>query len=315
MQHTAHAKKTGHASNIADAYATMYISQIFPFFQFVHASESCKTTIPSVRAVIRIPLLFLSTEVDSEMAVTKTKKLYEVIAIEKGVKQRNYQEIEKLHKLIQKPDFFNGHSRTFKALNDEGERYPDESKKVQSLVQEVLRQAADYSKQILDTEATKDRTNCVAMADIVLEDGTVLASGVPATTLLYLEKSLTDWRTLVQQLPVLDPAEDWEFDSNSELYKTGVTVTHKTSKIEEPLVLIQPTKEHPGQAKTITKDVITGHWHTTKMSGAVPADTKSALWRRANQLIDAVKAARERANSTEVVELKIGEPLFNFLLG
>jgi hypothetical protein len=248
------------------------------------------------------------------MAVTKTKKLYEIIAIEKGVKQRNYQEVEKLHKLIQKPDFFNGHSRTFKPINDEGERYPDESKKVQAMVSEVLRDAAEYSKQMVDTEATKDKTNCVASADITLDDGTILGSGVPATTLLYLEKCLNDWRTLIQGLPVLDPAEDWEFDSNSELYKTGVTMTHKTTKLEEPLVLIQPTKEHPGQAKTITKDVITGHWQTTKMSGAIPADTKTALWRRTNQLIDAVKAARERANATEVVEIKLGDALFGYLL-
>lgn len=247
--------------------------------------------------------------------VVKTKKLYEVIAIEKGIKQRNYQEIEKLHKVIQKPDLFSGHSRTFKPLNDEGERYPDENKKVQSLVAEILRQAADHSKQIFDIEATRDKTNCQAIADVVLEDGTVLVSAVPATTLLYLEKALTDWRTLVQGLPVLDPAEDWEFDPNSELHKTGVMVTHKTSKVEEPLVLIQPTKEHPGQAKTITKDIVVGHWHTTKMSGAIPADQKSAMWRRANQLIDAVKSARERANATEVVEMKIGESLFAFLLG
>ncbi len=249
------------------------------------------------------------------MVATKTKKLYEIIAIEKGVKQRNYQEIEKLHKVTQKPDLFNGHSRTFKPLNDDGERYPDENRKVQSMVSEILRQAADHSKQIFDLEATRDKTNCLATADVVLEDGTILAAGLPATTLLYLEKALTDWRTLVQGLPVLDSAEDWAFDSNSELYKTGVTVTHKTSKVEEPLVLIQPTKEHPGQAKTITKDIVIGHWHTTKMSGAIPADQKSTLWRKANQLIDAVKSARERANATEVSELKIGDSLFAFLLG
>lgn len=247
---------------------------------------------------------------------TRTRKLHEVVAVAKGVKKRNYDEAGRLDKLAQKTDYFNGFTRKFQALSDDSaEKYPDESKKVQADVGTILHGYANHTKEAVDIDATLDRTNCVAFADVVLDDGTVVLAQVPAVTLLDLEKVLTDWRTFTQNLPTLDPAEEWEAIDGSPLRRTKPIVTHKTAKVEEVLVLAAATQHHPAQAKTITKDVITGHWHMTKLSGAITQDEKLALWKRANTLLDAVKAARERANSTEVVELKVGENLFNYLLG
>lgn len=247
---------------------------------------------------------------------TKTRRLHEVIAVQKGVRQRNTQETDNLHKMLQKSDLFNGMTRKFQPLDDESnEKYPDENKKVQTTVAAVLESMANYTAEIVNLEATNDKTNTLASADIILPDGTEIAKDVPVATLLDLEKVLNDWRTTIKNLPTLDPAEDWERVEGSPLMKNTPTKTHKTAKVEEPLLLAPATKEHPAQVKTTTRDVVTGHWTTTKYSGAISADEKNALHRRANLLLDAVKQARERANNAEVVEVKIGESVFNYLLG
>jgi hypothetical protein len=235
--------------------------------------------------------------------------------MEKGVKSRNNEEISKLHHLTQKPDLFNGLSRKYLPLSDDGEQFPPENRKVQATVADVLRSAVKATVETIDVETAKDAGNCVARADIILADGTCVVTDLPATTLLSLEKEMNNWRTFVSKLPVLDPAEDWNVEQgNTAVHRTAPIRTHRTNKVQESLVLISPTPEHPGQAQVITRDVIAGHWETVKLSGAMSADRKAALLEKANALSDAVKSARERANLAEVPNRKIGEDLFKFLL-
>jgi len=59
---------------------------------------------------------------------------------------------------------------------------------------------------MFDIVATQDWANCQAVADVVVDDQVILAQ-VPFTHLLFLEKQLLDIQTLVEKLPVLDPAE------------------------------------------------------------------------------------------------------------
>ena len=57
-----------------------------------------------------------------------------------------------------------------------------------------------------------------------------------------------------------------------------------------------------------------GYWTTIKYSGAVTAERKSALMARAEKLLDAVRFAREAANSIPVIDCRIGDTLFGYLL-
>lgn len=57
-----------------------------------------------------------------------------------------------------------------------------------------------------------------------------------------------------------------------------------------------------------------GTWETIKRSGALPADVKKSLLRRVDELQDATKAARERANMTPVVDFTPASTLLDFLL-
>ena len=143
------------------------------------------------------------------------------------------------------------------------------------------------------------------------EGATTLEQMLPHTP---AQKQLAELRGFVSRLPVLDAAEEWIFDSNASLYKTAPSETTRTKKIQTPIVLHPPTKEHPAQTQLITEDRIVGHWKTVKHSGALPEPLKRTILERIEKLSDAVKVARETANAVEATPQKIGRRVFEFLL-
>lgn len=239
-------------------------------------------------------------------------KLNQIIAIEKGVKSRVYGEVTDLHKSSQKPDLFHGFVKTYRKRDEEGEDYPPERKKVQLNADALLARVAELLTELFDVTASKDWANCHAVADIEV-DGRVLVTGAPTPYLLFLEKQLSDLHTFVSKLPELDEADDWFKDENSGLFKTTAIPTHRTKKIQKPIVLYEATKEHPAQTQMITEDVIVGYWDTIKQSGAIPMPRKQQLLERVEKLAKAVKFAREQANSAEAPHQKIGRPIFDYL--
>lgn len=237
-----------------------------------------------------------------------------IIAIEKGVKARVYGEITELNKVVQKPDLFNGFSKSYQKKDEDGDDLPSENKKVQLTAEQVLEQTRSGVTQLMRIEARKDYTNCVAKADVIIDENTLIKDA-PVSYLLFLEKQLTDVRTFISNIPVLDPTESWTLDSNSGLYRTDEVKTHRTKKTVRPIVLLAPTPEHPGQAQLVTEDILAGFWNQVKMSGAMPAPRKKVLLERVENLLQGVKQARERANSAEETDSPdAGSAIFNYLL-
>lgn len=229
------------------------------------------------------------------------------------MKARSYSDIGELHKKNQKPDLFNGLSRTYQKNADDGEELPAENKKVQLKVSEVLKQLSRYSSDLFEVTARKDWTNMTAKASIKVGEQTILTD-VPVTYLLFLEKQLTDLRTIVDALPILDEAETWKLDEASGIYKSEPVNTHRTKKVQKPIVLYDATDKHPAQTQMITEDIIAGHWHQQKHSGAIALMEKQKLSERVNELLLAVKEAREAANTVEeVASPDIGEAIFGYL--
>jgi len=227
-------------------------------------------------------------------------KLNQVIAVEKGVKARVYGEITNLNKLAQKPDLFNGLARTYQSKGDDDEKLPDERKRVQASAPDLIRSFANAATELMTVTARKDWTNCVAKADVIV-DGKTIVAAAPVSYLLFLEKQLTDFHTFVGNIPVLDESENWTFDTNSSLFKSDQTSTHRTKKIAKPIVLYPATPEHPAQTQMIGEDVIAGFWNQVKQSGAMPKPKKLGLLARTEALLRAIKEAREAANGTDVV--------------
>jgi hypothetical protein len=241
-------------------------------------------------------------------------KLNQIIAVEKGIKSRVYGEITDLHKAVQKPDLFNGFAKNYQPKDDEDEGLPSERKRVQYETKDVLRSVERLSTELFDITARKDWTNCEAKADVKV-DGKVLVAQAPVSYLLFLEKQLTDMRTFVGCLPVLDEGEAWERDPNSGLFKTDPIQTHRTRKVQKPVVLYPATEQHPAQTQLITEDVIAGFWSQVKHSGAMPKPEKEALADRVEKLLQAVKQAREEANThDETTAPAVGSAVFGYLL-
>lgn len=239
--------------------------------------------------------------------------LNQIIAIEKGVKSRSYSDIGELHKKNQKPDLFNGLAKTYQKKDEAGEELPAENKKVQLKVETVLKSLSKLSSELFEVTARKDWTNMTAKATVKIGDKVVL-NDVPVTYLLFLEKQLNDLRTIIDLLPTLDEAETWSKDEASGLYKSDPIITHRTKKVQRPVVMYDATKEHPAQTQLITEDILAGHWHQQKQSGAIPVTEKQKLSERVNQLLLATKEAREAANTVEeVASPDVGEAIFGYL--
>lgn len=242
-------------------------------------------------------------------------KLNQIIAIEKGTKARVYAEESALHKILQKPALFVGLSKTFNAIDADGEQLPPERQKVQYKVEEILNRIRRGSTELMDLTARKDWTNCTAKGDVIVDGETIIA-GAPVSFLLFMEKQLNDFRTMIVELPVTDVAEDWTLDTNAGLYKTSDLKQHRTKKVQKPLVLYPATPEHPAQTQLTTEDVISGYWTTVKQSGGMTQPHKDDLLERVVKLSQAVKEAREAANVQEEVSTpKIGDPVYDYLLG
>jgi hypothetical protein len=243
-------------------------------------------------------------------------KLNQIIAIEKGVKAQTYSNVTAVNKAVQKPELFNGFAKTYQKRDDEGEDLPAERKRVQFTSANVLQTVALTVGELMDLTARKDFTNCEAKAAVEV-DGKELLPAAPVSYLLFLEKQLTDLRTLIGNMPVLDEAEAWTKDNEAGLYKTDEVRTHHTKKVQKPLVLYPATPEHPAQTQIITEDVIVyaGFCVQVKTSGALPKPEQTALLVRVEKLLHAVKQAREKANMTdEVTTPKVGEALFGYIM-
>lgn len=241
-------------------------------------------------------------------------KLNQIIAIEKGIKSRVVAAVTDLYKSAQKPDLFNGFAKNYRKINEADEDLPAEGKRVQYLAGEVLNSAERNLTELMNVTARKDWTNCEAKSDIVI-DGTVVMKDTPVTFLLFLEKQVTDIRTFVNAIPMLDAAEDWSHDAATGLHKTKTTSTHRTKKVQKALVLYPATDKHPAQTNMITEDVIAGYWDQVKQSGAMTRDDKQALADRVEKLLRAIKEARESANMQEEIKSPdVGAAVFGYLL-
>lgn len=242
----------------------------------------------------------------------KAVRLNQIIAVEKSIKQKATEMLTALYKGVQHAALFEGFVKKYRPLQEGGEQYPPETKRVQLKATEVVRDALAALHELFDVTLVKDTGNTVAKADVVV-DGVTLMKDVPASYLLFLEKQLTDLHTLVSKMPLLDNAEEWEFDKNAEVWKAAPTTTVRTKKIQKPLVLYPATDKHPAQTQLITEDETVGHWDMVKFSGAMSLPEGRAMVLRIERLKQAVKFAREQANEAPVQEVNT-QALFDWLM-
>lgn len=239
-------------------------------------------------------------------------RLNQILAIVAGEKGRAQKGLTELYKTCQKPALFSGLTRTYRPKDEEGETLPPESKRVQVRVRDVIAEAWAILAKLFDTVATQDFANCEAKADVRV-NGTILLPAVPVTYLLFLEKQLVDLHTFADHLPTLDPAYEWERSDEAECYATPTTETVRTKKIPRNHEKAPATEHHPAQVDVYTEDVTVGYWAKIEFNGGIQASEKTAIQHRIRDLQDAVKMAREEANTMEVTQQSIGQAVFNYI--
>ncbi|GAA2868927.1 hypothetical protein GCM10010517_28830 [Streptosporangium fragile] len=241
-------------------------------------------------------------------------KLNQILAVEKGVKSDTHRKVTDAYHTIQKNALLSGLSRTYQPVDDEGERLPPESTRVQVQAEELLKQVGAALTRLFDVTATKDWANCTARADVKV-DGSTLLEDVPVTYLLFLEKQLVDLQTFIAKLPVLDAAETWTLDQSTDCWRTEPVKTTRTKKVPRNHVKAEATDKHPAQVEVYHEDIVVGYWTKVTFSGAVPQKRINELLERVGRLQNAVKFAREEANGTEVAYQRVGEKVFGYLFG
>lgn len=240
-------------------------------------------------------------------------RLNQLLAVEKSVRSTADREITDAYHKLQKPTLFAGQSRSYEPLNDDGTRLPDESMVPQFDAAELLGDAFNAMVPQWDLEASKDMSNKLATADVVINGVTIL-SDVPGTTLLYLEKQLEYMRTVISKVPVLDPSVEWEYDSGSDSWRSKPVETLRTQKTPRSFIKAPATDKHPAQTEFYWEDVPVGTWTTTRLSKAVSAAYQRKMMERVNTLYAAVKKAREEANMVTVVDKKVGAAIRDYIM-
>jgi hypothetical protein len=185
-------------------------------------------------------------------------------------------------------------------------------------VWEKLDYTAGHIMRHYDILAQKESTNQHARADVILEDGAKLLEGMPATLLLGLENRLGQLRRVYEVLPTLSPTVEWIPDDSQHSGAFKNKEPEKRQKTEKTItyaIAAPATKEHKAQIDKVSKDIVVGEYSSTYYSGMVTPATKSRMLGRIDELIRAIKKARQRANEEEVIKLEIGQKLFDFIHG
>lgn len=244
-------------------------------------------------------------------------KLHQLIAALPDRKQAaDHVVTETQNTFSKKPDHFMGKHSVYKPLEDGTDEEEDTYKELVDTVDGKLEHCFGIVGKFIDLEISRDCTNQFAKADVSI-NGVSITPPLPATSLLMLESKIQRWLELFTHIPTLAPGRKWELDpekgpgvyvdKNPEArWRKRKTVQHKE--------LSPATQHHPAQIEKWYEDVNVGRVVDTIWCSMYSPAQKSKLISRAQELLVAVKDARQRANDAEAVQLEVAKDLFRFLL-
>lgn len=234
-------------------------------------------------------------------------KLHELLAVDGNVKaQADKTRSELMSTFKSKSHLFTEKLVSFKPFAEDQIPAVESQLDLQTTVPKELKWISEFMIRALDVANQVAEANTVARADVVMEDGTLLLSGVPATSLLELEKRAKELHDFVEAIPTLDPAKGFRPDPErgTDIYQAREANVTRTKKIQRPLQLAPATDKHAAQVQLITEDVPTGLISTMEWSGLITTAAKGDMLSRVEALARAVKKARSRANETDVPKLE-----------
>lgn len=246
-------------------------------------------------------------------------KLHELLAVESNLSDQANKTREDLTATFHgKRHLFEEKKVTFIANEENSQRVTEEQQDIQSTVAKEFEWFTGIMAKAIDADHNIDEANTQARADVELEDGTVIVKGIPATSLLQLERRITEMRGLVDAAPTLDPAKGFQPDPQRGhgFYQARLQARDRTKKIPTTLVKYPATDKHPAQTEVFMEDKPVGKIETQEWSAMLTPATKTELLDRCDILLRAVKKARAKANDIEISTsgLKIGKQLLGYVI-
>lgn len=216
-----------------------------------------------------------------------------------------------------KSHLFKAHKKSFTSSEENAPTIVEEQLDIQSTVRDEIEWVSKPLAKAVDAGYQIDLANTAAKADIKTEDGDILAKDIPATTLLWLEKRIAEWKELIAAIPTLDPAKGFQPDPEHGHghYKARDVVKQRKVKTKKLYVKYQATKEHPAQTELVDEDVPIGSILEQEWSGLITPAKKADLLDRVETLYRAVTKARSKANdhSIDTEANKLGKELLDFV--
>lgn len=243
-------------------------------------------------------------------------KVHELLAAEGTVKtQADKCRGDLLNTFDKKRHLFGEKVVTFQSNAEGVAAVTEEQSDIQSTVKTELRWIAGIWSKALDVAYQIAESNMGARAQVVLDDGTVLLSNIPATALLELEKRAGEIHALITAIPTLDPAKGFKPDADrgEGIYRARDVIKTRTKKVPKVIVKYDATKEHPAQTEMVHVDEPTGVIREQEWSGLITPAEKADMLARAEELRRALKTARSRANESEAATGKLGTLLFDYV--
>lgn len=243
-----------------------------------------------------------------------SNKLHELLAVEQDRKHKGNQAIGEAKNAFTKRDtHFDGMVKRYVSLEEDAELIPDEKKGIVTTVKGKLEEAIEAIVKGIDAHISKEETNASekARAELVIEG--VNFGLFSATSLLALESHLNKIKDLYNNIPTLDTAKKFHFDSQEGLYKTEPEVKFRSVKRPKVIVKYEATEKHPAQTELLYLEHQVGKYETVYSSGRLSLTQKNQLVKRIEGMLESVKIARSKANNAEVTNIKVGQKLFDFI--
>lgn len=251
--------------------------------------------------------------------MARIKRLFEYIVTRDQLKGQLRTLFADLRGTFEKKRHLFEEKRKTVTLNEEGAQpIVEEQQDIQSNVIDELRWFGSHWIRTVDSIRQVEEGNTSARADIILDDGTVLVTNIPATALLDLSNRTDELLELFKHIPTLDPAKAFKLDEQrgGGIFKARDVTKDRTKKIEEIVVPVPATKEHPAQMMKLVKDVVVGTILEQEWSGMITPAMKAEILSRVEEIRRAVKSALQRANAVELpVEPVVGATLYSYALG
>lgn len=248
-------------------------------------------------------------------------KLHELLAAEKTPTSAWNEIYEDTKKKFKNPtNYFDGYSRSLSMIEDNSanvviEQQAREEKPVVTSVYETLEYALEIYAKAENIQYQKNLTNQSAVGTVMWK-GIPFLEEIPVDELLGLEARLMRIRQLLLDTPTLDASKHWERCDQGK-YIWEVKYPEETTKTEKqiiPIVLAAATDKHPAQVQAVNKDIVVGKFTTIKRSGACTSLQKANALKCIDDFMVEIKAARMRANETQIKVGKIADKITSLIL-